>query len=171
MMEEKGLMVNRKSTQEFAVEGLKHLEDTIEAAYQIISSMNEELCNPALWSTTSVAHSSNGINADASDSSHHLETGGGALEEARLRYKSSVASLREVLSAIPSIRKSNTYEAGSTSAGSEPQADQAEIEKLEVRVIKLRQELTDKNNHLKVLIDQLRDLITDISTWQSPCPI
>ncbi|KAJ4972712.1 hypothetical protein NE237_005886 [Protea cynaroides] len=171
MMEEKGVMANTKSTQELAVEGLKHLEDTIEAAYQILSSMNEELCNPAFWSTTAVAHSSNGINADASDSSHHLETGGGALEESRLCYKSSVASLRAVLSAIPSTRKSKAYEASSTSTGSEPQADQAEIEKLEERVTKLKKELTDKNKHLKLLIDQLRDLITDISTWQSPCPV
>ncbi|XP_042497265.1 mediator of RNA polymerase II transcription subunit 30-like isoform X2 [Macadamia integrifolia] len=161
MMDEKGPMASTKGTQELAVEGLKHLEDTIEAAYQIISSMNEELCNPALWSTTAVAHSSSVINPDASDSSHHLETGGGALEEARLRYKSSVASLRE----------SNAFESGSTSAGSELQGNKAEIEKLEERVINLRKELICKNKHLKDLIDQLRDLITDISTWQSPGPI
>ncbi|XP_042497263.1 mediator of RNA polymerase II transcription subunit 30-like isoform X1 [Macadamia integrifolia] len=171
MMDEKGPMASTKGTQELAVEGLKHLEDTIEAAYQIISSMNEELCNPALWSTTAVAHSSSVINPDASDSSHHLETGGGALEEARLRYKSSVASLREVLSDIPSTRKSNAFESGSTSAGSELQGNKAEIEKLEERVINLRKELICKNKHLKDLIDQLRDLITDISTWQSPGPI
>nr|DAD30536.1 TPA_asm: hypothetical protein HUJ06_009387 [Nelumbo nucifera] len=101
-------MSNVKSTQELAAGGLKHLEDTIEAAFQILSSMNDELCNPALWSTTVSAHSSNGIvSGDTADSSHHLEMGGGALEDARLRYKSSVASLRAVLSAIPNSQKVN----------------------------------------------------------------
>ncbi|XWS60258.1 hypothetical protein CRYUN_Cryun07bG0020800 [Craigia yunnanensis] len=122
-----------KSTQELAAEGLKHLEETIEAAFQILSSMNDELCNPALWSTTpstnpTTASStttniaapngpsslSNGTvlgNGDsAADGGHHLEMGGGgsgngALDEARLRYKNSVASLRAVLAAIPNSQK------------------------------------------------------------------
>ncbi|KAI3759493.1 hypothetical protein L6452_07360 [Arctium lappa] len=111
---------NQKSTQELAMEGQKHLEDTIESAFQILSSMNDELCNPHLWSTSSppppnVNNSSNGhhapsngvSNGDAtsSDTTHHFEMGGGALDEARLRYKSSVAALRSVLTAIPNSRK------------------------------------------------------------------
>ncbi|KAF5476537.1 hypothetical protein F2P56_003283 [Juglans regia] len=165
-MEEKTAtaITNPKSTQELAMDGQKLLEETIESAFHILSSMNDELCNPALWSTISSAsssslsstsstanitsipngpsQSSNGIaNGDAASSdTHHIESGGGsggALEEARFRYKSSVNSLRAVLAAIPNSEK----------------------------------ELASKNRYLKVLIDQLRDLITDVSTWQSPCSI
>ena len=86
------------------MEGQKHLEDTIESAFQILSSMNDELCNPALWSTTTTAaaatsssspssaangpsshsngpssHSNGLVNGDAavSDAHHHGDLGGG----------------------------------------------------------------------------------------------
>ncbi|PKI53277.1 hypothetical protein CRG98_026305 [Punica granatum] len=159
-MEEKNLMsrsatiiTSPKSTQELAVEGQRHLEETVEAAFHVLTSMKDELCNPALWSSSS--SSSNGhpvlpINSgngdSSSDSTYHPDNtsgsgggvaggGGGALEEARLRYKSCVSALRAVLSAIPNSQK----------------------------------ELEKKNYYLKLLIDQLRDLIADTSTWQSPC--
>ncbi|KAJ8772438.1 hypothetical protein K2173_027615 [Erythroxylum novogranatense] len=167
-----------RTTQELAMEGQKHLEETIQAAFQILSSMNDELCNPSLWSTTTTTSSSS--NADAVlDSAHHLDggatagvgggTGNGALDEARFRYKNSVAALREVLSAIPNSQKAKEFEIGSP-------ADQAEVEKLEEscqskKGILQGLELAKKNTYLKLLIDQLRDLITDISTWQSPCSI
>lgn len=116
------------------MDGQKLLEETIESAFHILSSMNDELCNPALWSTTSSASSSslsstsnitsiangpsqasNGIaNGDAASSdTHHGESGGGsggALEEARFRYKSSVNSLRAVLAAIPNSQKVNQFQ-------------------------------------------------------------
>lgn len=168
------------STQELAAEGLKHLEETIEAAFQILSSMNDELCNPSLWSPNPSTNSgitpsgpslSNGVavtNGDAtSDGGHHSDIGGsGALDDARFRYKNSVASLRAVLAAIPNSQKAKSFDSGS--AASSP-ADQAEIEKLEEQAYNLRKELVTKNGHLKLLIDQLRELIMDISTWQSPC--
>ncbi|KAF5732224.1 mediator of RNA polymerase II transcription subunit 30-like [Tripterygium wilfordii] len=185
-----------KTTQELAVEGQKHLEDTIEAAYQILSSMNDELCNPALWSTTSSSttsapttvttngHSSltsNGVlnNGDAaSDSTHHIETGStaggsgnGALDEARLRYKTSVAALRAVLTAIPDSLSAKAFEPGSSPCDSASPADQSELEMLEEQASKLRKVLASKNKHVKLLMDQQRDLITDISTWQSPCSV
>ncbi|OMO71653.1 hypothetical protein COLO4_28143 [Corchorus olitorius] len=185
---------SNKTTQELAAEGLKHLEETIEAAFQILSSMNDELCNPALWSTTpSTASSASTPNAaasngpsplsngavlqngdSASDGGHHLEMGGiggsgnGALDEARLRYKNSVASLRAVLAAIPNSQKAKTFETGS--AASSPM-EEADIDKLEDQASDLRKEVANKNEHLKLLIDQLRELITDVSTWQSPCSI
>lgn len=123
-----------KTTQELAIEGQKHLEETIESAFLILSSMNDELCNPTLWSTISSSSSSppstaaapnghspftNGVvngDASASDSAaaahHHGELGsgggtGGALGEAQFRYKSSVASLRAILAAIPNSHKVN----------------------------------------------------------------
>ncbi|XVE56567.1 hypothetical protein DITRI_Ditri04bG0021600 [Diplodiscus trichospermus] len=184
-----------KSTQELAAEGLKHLEETIEAAFQILSSMNDELCNPALWPTNPTTASStatttniaapngpssfsNGTvlgNGDSTaDGVHHLEMGGiggsgnGALDEARLRYKNSVASLRAVLAAIPISQKAKAFETGSTVSS---RADEAEIEKLEDQASNLRKVLANKNEYIKLLIDQLRDLITDLSTWQSPCSI
>lgn len=108
-----------KTTQELAKEGQKHLEETIEAAYQILSSMNDELCNPALWSTTNAntntTTSTGVVNVDpTSDANHHMDMGGiiggsgnGALDEARHRYKTSVAALRAVLTAIPTSHKVN----------------------------------------------------------------
>lgn len=196
-MEDKGAITNPKTIQELAVEGQKHLEDTIEAAHQILSAMNDELCNPSLWSTpnttaTSPAmsvtasgggsavfsngqqqHHSNGdvlsdTSSSSSASAQHLDIGGGALDESRLRYKSSVASLRSVLTAISNSQKAKALEAASAS-GSLSAADQAEIEQLEDRASTLRKELVDKNKHVKLLIDQLRDLLSDLSTWQSPC--
>ncbi|KAI8540179.1 hypothetical protein RHMOL_Rhmol09G0241800 [Rhododendron molle] len=81
--------------------------------------MNDELCNPNLWSTTPSSFSPNNsnnntsamgnghhVNGDvSSDSGHHFEMGGGALDEARLRYKSSVTALRSVLAALPNSQK------------------------------------------------------------------
>ncbi|KAK7282055.1 hypothetical protein RIF29_10559 [Crotalaria pallida] len=167
-----------KTTQELAMEGQKYLEETTEYAFQILSSMNDELCNPVLWftspssSTTTSPHpnatTSNG-DAASDNSNHHGKSGGGgaggALEEALFRYKNAVASLRTTLAAIPNSHKAKAFDSGSTAS---PE-DVEEIEKLEERASSLRKEVAKKNLHLKILIDQLRDLITDISTWQSPC--
>ncbi|KAI7736811.1 hypothetical protein M8C21_015817 [Ambrosia artemisiifolia] len=161
-------MTSQKSTQELAIEGQKHLEDTIESAFQILSSMNEELCNPNFWSTSSPSTNVNGHhappNGDAT-SSDVVETGGGALDEARLRHKASVAALRTVINTIPYSRKAKAYDNDSMST------DELDAEKLEERASELRKELENKNKYLKLLIDQLRELITDISTWQSPVAV
>lgn len=108
------------TTQELAMEGEKHLEETIESAFQIISAMNDELCNPSLWSKSPTASSaaqttatgSNGaalVFADgtAIDGPPHGGGGSGnsALDEAGLRYKNSMTSLRAVLAAIPNSQK------------------------------------------------------------------
>ncbi|CAK9330306.1 unnamed protein product [Citrullus colocynthis] len=196
-MEEKptNVLALAQTTQELAMDGIKHLEETIESAFQILYSMNDELCNPTLWSTTSTtattatsgltiaspngpsSHSANGVvNGDASSesTSHHTDTSsgggsgsGGALEEARVRYKNSVLALRAILAAIPNSQKAKAYESG-TSGHASP-ADQSEIDKLEQHLSNLRRELVIKNLHIKLLIDQLRDLVADVSTWQSPC--
>ncbi|XP_030531121.1 mediator of RNA polymerase II transcription subunit 30 [Rhodamnia argentea] len=169
-------MTTPKSTQELAVEGQKHLEDTIESAFHILSSMNDELCNPSLWSAPSSASGGSLLlNGDSSsDSSHHLDfagSGGGALDEARLRYKNSVASLRAVLAAIPTSRKAKSFDPGASMSSSIPLVDQVEMESLEEQASNLRKALVEKNKHLKLLIDQLRELIADVSTWQSPCSV
>ncbi|KAI3994291.1 hypothetical protein MKX01_012548 [Papaver californicum] len=125
--------------------------------------MNDELCNPALWSSMGVvsSHSSNDVNGDASDSLHQSELGGGFV----------VASLRSVLTAIPSHLKAKSYFSGTTISGSESGADQAEMEKLQDQVITLRKEVADKNKHVELLTDQFQELITDISICQSPCSL
>ncbi|CAA6668351.1 unnamed protein product [Spirodela intermedia] len=130
---------------------------------------------PPLWATPpggGAAHA--GANGDAfSDhTGHHPESGppgggGGALDDARLRYKSAISSLRAVLAAIPTSQE--VASVGNNTA--EAMADQDEVERLEARASALRKELAVKNKHVKVLIDQLRELITDISTWQSPCEL
>ncbi|KAL9229730.1 hypothetical protein vseg_005166 [Gypsophila vaccaria] len=172
-MEDDGMpSENPKSVKELAAEGQKYLEDTVDAAFQILSAMNDELCNPALWSTTASATLDNGtssgilanghaegLNGD-SDPSHDM--GGSALDEARLRYKSSVASLRDILSTMPDSEQEPMDSSPSLE-------DVDEIMKLEEQATSLRVELAEKNKHLKLLIDQLRELITDIATWQSPC--
>ncbi|KAH9769959.1 Mediator of RNA polymerase II transcription subunit 30 [Citrus sinensis] len=170
-----------KTTQELAKEGQKHLEETIEAAFQILSSMNDELCNPTLWSTTTTTtttSTSNGVvHADSTSdaNNHHLDSSGGsgnsALDEARHRYKTSVAALRAVLTAIPNSHKAKSFEMVSSPVDSVSRSDEVEIDKLEERASLLRKELANKNKYLKRLIDQLRDLITDISAWQSPCSV
>ncbi|XP_076960926.1 mediator of RNA polymerase II transcription subunit 30-like [Bidens hawaiensis] len=165
-------MSSQKSTQELAMEGQKYLEDTIESAFQILSSLNDELSNPNLWSSSSSSSSSSSTHpnnannghheAASSDTTHQFEMGGGALDEARLRYKSSVAALRTVLAAIPNSRKAKSYDIDPMST------DDLDVEKLEDRASALRKELENKNKHLKNLIDQFRELITDIASWQSP---
>ncbi|KAI7748824.1 hypothetical protein M8C21_024911 [Ambrosia artemisiifolia] len=153
-------MTTPKTTQDLAIEGQKHLEQTIESAFQILSSLNDELCNPNLWSTS---NNNADTSSDNNNNTHQLETGGGgALDEARLRYKASVNALRSVLTAIPNSRKAKAYDVDPMST------DELDVEKLEDKASALRKELENKNKHLKMLIDQFRELITDISAWQSP---
>ncbi|CAH8330621.1 unnamed protein product [Eruca vesicaria subsp. sativa] len=166
------------TTQELAMEGEKHLEQTIESAFKIISSMNDELCNPSLWSTPTTTAASNGNSLVSSDAAandgapNHSESGGGsgnsALDEASLRYKNSVTSLRAVLAAIPNSQKAK---ASGTENGLKTPDSEEEIEKLEEHALSLRKEIAEKNVHVKELIDKFRELIADISTWQSPCSV
>lgn len=110
-----------RQRQELASEGQRHLEETIAAAFQILASMNDELCNPALWSSASTASGSQGQHPiqhsattpplHSADSDATDPTGGGAgpapgsggsLDEARHRYKSAVAALRASIAAVSS---------------------------------------------------------------------
>lgn len=106
--------------QEVAVEGQRHLEETIAAAFQILVSMNDELCNAGLWSSSSVSAAA--ATAASAGSQHHqsatpppphsadsdaADAGGapgpgGSLDEARHRYKSAVVALRDSISAVSS---------------------------------------------------------------------
>jgi len=113
-MEEQSIngTMTTKTTQDLAIEGHKYLEETIQHAFKILSSMNDELCNPVWWSTATSpnAPSSNG-DANSENSGQQTDAAapsagaGGALDEARLRYKNAVAGLRSVLAAIPNSQK------------------------------------------------------------------
>jgi hypothetical protein len=164
---------------ELAVEAQKHLEATVEAAHQILASINEELCNPSLWTTAINPNNNNNSHAalDASIAtaptstpppSREQEVGGGALEEARFRYKTAVTSLRAVISVISAASQQSKPQEGDVSMAIECREEQDEIQKLEQRATELREEARKKNHYFKVLIDQLRDLINDITMWQSP---
>jgi len=102
--------------QEMALEGQRHLEETIAAAFQILLSMNDELCNAGLWSSSSVSAAAAGsqhhhsattpppphsADSDAADAGGGPGPGG-SLDEARHRYKSAVAALRASISALSS---------------------------------------------------------------------
>ncbi|XP_062225455.1 mediator of RNA polymerase II transcription subunit 30-like [Phragmites australis] len=166
--------------QELAAEGQRHLEETIAAASQILASMNDELCNPALWSSASAGSQSQhpSHHAAATPPLHSADSdaagaagggvggapgSGGSLDDARHRYKSAVAALRASIAAVSSCAQ----DMGSTVFIS----DQAEVERLEEHASSLRKEIESKNKQVKLLMDQLRDLITDISMWQSPCSV
>ncbi|KAK1422394.1 hypothetical protein QVD17_25484 [Tagetes erecta] len=155
-----------KSTQQLAIEGQKHLQQTIQSAFHILSSLNDELCSSNLWtssSSSSLHHAHAPLNGDvtSSDATHQFEIGTGALDEARLRYKSSVAALRSVLIAIPNSKKAKDYDVD------EGSIDELDVQKMEEHAAGLRKELEIKNLHLKNLIDQFREFIADVSTWQS----
>ncbi|KAK3144950.1 hypothetical protein QOZ80_4AG0320260 [Eleusine coracana subsp. coracana] len=171
-----------RQRQELAAEGQRHLEETIAAAFQILASMNDELCNPALWSSASAAsgfqgqhpshhsaatpplHSADSDAADPAGGGAGPPPGsGGSLDEARHRYKSAVAALRASIAAVSSCAQDTE--------STEVKADQAEMERLEEHASSLRKEIESKNKQVKLLMDQLRDLITDISMWQSPCSV
>ena len=104
--------------QELAAQGQRHLEETIAAAFQILVSMNDELCNAGLWSSSSVSaaaaaaagpqhqHSAtpplpHSADSDAADAGS-VPGPGGSLDEARHRYKSAVAALRASIAAVSS---------------------------------------------------------------------
>jgi hypothetical protein len=107
--------------QELAAQGQRHLEETIAAAFQILVSMNDELCNAGLWSSSSVSaaaaaaaaagpqhqHSAtpppppHSADSDAADAGG-APAPGGSLDEARHRYKSAVAALRASIAAVSS---------------------------------------------------------------------
>ncbi|KAG2571662.1 hypothetical protein PVAP13_7KG115255 [Panicum virgatum] len=56
--------------QELAAEGQRHLEETIAAAFQILVSMNDELCNAGLWSSSSVSAAAAAAAAAAAGPQH-----------------------------------------------------------------------------------------------------
>lgn len=175
------------------MDGQKVLEATVEAAHETLGSMNEVLCNPALWVTSSSSTTTTSSStvqtagapsvaaADPPDSAAakveankagaaeglaQQEAGWAALDEARLRLRSSATSLRTVITAIFNSPQMREQEDPSNSLTDK--SDPAEVERLEQRASELREEVVKKNKVVKFLIDQLRELISDISMWQSP---
>ncbi|KAL2636176.1 hypothetical protein R1flu_007655 [Riccia fluitans] len=145
-----------ESLQDDALEGQRHLEGTVQAAHEILASLNEVLCNPLLW-TQPVPDASNG--SKPGGTSPQQEQGWLALETGRLRYKATTAALRASINNI----FNNPQEGDSD----EDKASGADLEQLETQVAQLREEAARKNQLLKLLIDQSRDLVSDLSMWQT----
>ncbi|GLJ49238.1 hypothetical protein SUGI_1040000 [Cryptomeria japonica] len=140
MREEIGSNKKQKS-EELAVDGQRHLEGTVEAAHQILASMNQELCNPSLWVPPTTRDHDPSLAAGGSGG------GGGALDDARLRYKKSVDSLRDVISLISSSQ--TKPQEGDTITGTDNNGDQVEIQILEQRASELREQLPIKFKQTK----------------------
>ncbi|KAI5078884.1 hypothetical protein GOP47_0006555 [Adiantum capillus-veneris] len=87
--------VPSKSLQELAIEGQRALEAIVEAAHETLASMNEVLCNAALWSTssaaTAVAPASSSLGAGTQSSGSSLAAVGDPLETAASRIDASKA--------------------------------------------------------------------------------
>lgn len=158
--------------QDLAGEGQRQLEEAVAAAFQILTSINHELCNPALWSSSSSSqqqeHQPTVPAAPDSHTSADAEGGGGgagpggSLDEARHRYKTAVSALRASITAVSSSSQEIRPLDNKT--------NKDEIGKLEERASVLRKEIETKNKNVKLLMNQLRDMILDVSMWQSPCP-
>ncbi|KAL5216074.1 hypothetical protein ABZP36_007475 [Zizania latifolia] len=136
--------------QEMAADGQRHLEETIASAFQILSSMNDELCNPVLWSSSSSAAEGSGGGGQhhnhhhagpplpllpSTDSNASGAAGGGvgigpgsggSLDEARHRYKVAVAAVHASIAAVSSCPQEMGL------------AEQYEVERLEEHASALR---------------------------------
>ncbi|KAL1812374.1 hypothetical protein ACET3Z_022439 [Daucus carota] len=145
------------SRQQVGMEAEKQLQNTIKAAIQVLSTLTREFSNPTSWPTQPMKT----ISDHAGDYAHLFEMCGGA------HYKSSFASLLSLVAAL----KAKSYEMSSPTHSSISPMDEDDVEKLEERASTLRKELANKNEYLKVLMDQLRELMNDVSSWQSQCSV
>ncbi|CAM6009548.1 unnamed protein product [Sphagnum balticum] len=167
-----------KTLQELAADGKKQLETVVEIAHQILLSLNEALCSPSFWVAPSSSHlalesssvSSNSLTAVSDpaagagrDSGGEGEAGLAALDATSLRYKVATAALRATVASILNTPQQEDEGTGGVPA----EMETGELDDLEQRVTDLRKEVMKKNQFLKLQIDQLRNLIADISMWQS----
>lgn len=83
------------SLQEQAIEGQRHLEATVDAAHDILESLNEVLCNPGLWTqpVPDIVSKPGGVPMQQEQSWLSLDAG-------RLRYKSTTSALRASINNI-----------------------------------------------------------------------
>ncbi|MCO5570153.1 hypothetical protein L7F22_023870 [Adiantum nelumboides] len=87
--------VPSKSLQELAIDGQRALEAIVEAAHETLASMNEVLCNAALWSTSSTpastATTASSLGASTQSSGAALLAAGDPSETAASRADASKA--------------------------------------------------------------------------------
>ncbi|XP_074345859.1 mediator of RNA polymerase II transcription subunit 30-like [Apium graveolens] len=131
---------------------------TIKSATHLLSTVTNEFSNPTLCPTQPMKVISCASTDNGDEHSYLFEMSGAAL------YKSSIASL-------PTAPEAKTHERSSTTNSSVSRMDVDDVEKLEERASTLRKELANKNKYLKVVMDQLRELTNDVSTWKSPCSV
>jgi hypothetical protein len=99
-----------KIKQELAGEAQIRLEETISAAYHILLSMSDELCDTALWPSSTapsvgsnIPNHHNALHPVAPPTSHAVDLSGGALDQARHRYRTAVTALRASISSLCAI--------------------------------------------------------------------
>ncbi|KAK1359594.1 Mediator of RNA polymerase II transcription subunit 30 [Heracleum sosnowskyi] len=160
----------KRSRQEIGMEGEKQLEQTIKSAIHMLSTLTNEFSNPTLWPTQPMKIKSSNTCDSTTDNggneySYLFEMSGAA------HYKSCFTSLLSLLASLPPAPKAKPHETSSTTNSSVSPMEEDDVEKLEERASTLRKELANKNKYLKVLMDQLRELTNDVSTWKSPCSI
>ncbi|KAF0934748.1 hypothetical protein E2562_028337 [Oryza meyeriana var. granulata] len=152
---------------ELVGKGQRHLKEAITVAFQILTSINNEFSDPALWSTShhqeqdppAAAGSDAASGAAGGGGRGASPSHGGPLDEARHRYKTAMAALWVSIATVSCCAQ----EIGPT----EDKANTVEIKRLEDRASLLRKEIESKNKDVKCLVDHLRDLISDVSMLQS----
>ncbi|KAG0584930.1 hypothetical protein KC19_3G244500 [Ceratodon purpureus] len=170
-----------KTLVELAEEGQKHLDTVVEAAHDILLSLNRALCSPSFWVAPSLQNQNHaaggpdpppdaaaGATAGAeresgSDKGSDSGEGLAALDATRVRYKAATGALRATVAAIV---KQTAVKAENDGTAAE-NVDTMEADYLERRAADLREEVERKNQIVKLHVDQLRTLIADIFMWQT----
>lgn len=110
------LPASPKSLVDLAVDGQKQLDTVVEAAHDILLSLNRALCSPSFWVAPSLqaggSHAPAAADGDAASVSGERESGGAsekgsdsgeglaALDATRVRYKAATGALRATVAAI-----------------------------------------------------------------------
>lgn len=101
-----------KTLVELAIDGQKQLDAVVEAAHDILLSLNRGLCSPSFWVAPSLQPSANGAPTDppTTEAAAASETEKGAspdsaeglaaLDATRVRYKAATSALRATVTAI-----------------------------------------------------------------------
>jgi len=94
-----------KTLVELSVDGQKQLDTVVEAAHDILLSLNRALCSPSFWVAPSLqpghaaAEAGEAANGDEKGADSSAE-GLAALDATRVRYKAATGALRATVAAI-----------------------------------------------------------------------
>lgn len=151
------------TVEELSIEGQRLVEATVNDAHEVLATLEEVLTRAGGWAGSGPPAPSSTSALGSDSSGHGLEPLSGSVDAVRSRYMASSAALRAVITAItnsPQLRQ------GERDNGGE-KADDGDLDQLEHRAHKLREEVLRKNRALKLLIDKTRELVSDLSLWQT----